>query len=229
MKNTPDPTYHRDREKQFFEHARALLEDDRLRLDTTRGIRPIGTLMPAISEGEPGVERGEKVKRLMLELGVADRSLQGKMPVGERLEVALRQKNFWMFKKKVGELVVACVSPTRALVKGESPAPLTAAVVNGFLSQRQTSSGGLDVPATIVLMSTAGYSAEARDLATRNNGRTVILIEPNDAGGWQVSGPPSASDLIDLLDPEQEESKRHRVHEYLETNKFDLQRRDRFG
>ena len=114
MKSSLDPTFHRDREKQFVEHVRGLLGDDRLRLETRRGVRPITTLMPWISEGEPGIVRGEKVKRLMLELGVADRDLQSKMPVGERIEVTLRQRNFWMFKKAVGELVVATLSPTRA-------------------------------------------------------------------------------------------------------------------
>ena len=41
MKNTPDPTFHRDREKQFIEHVQGVLEGDRLRLDTTRGRRPV--------------------------------------------------------------------------------------------------------------------------------------------------------------------------------------------
>ena len=58
MKNSPDPTFHRDREKQFVDHVRGLLDDDRLRLDTRRGVRPITTLMPSVTEGERGVERG---------------------------------------------------------------------------------------------------------------------------------------------------------------------------
>ena len=222
MKTSVDPTFHRDREKQFIEHVRNLLDDDRLRPDTTRGRRPITTLMPSITEGEVGVVRGEKVKRLMLELGVTDRSLQSRMPVGERIEVTLRQRNFWMFKKTVGELVTACISPTRELLKGETPKPLSAAEVNAFLSQVKRSSGGPDVPATVVLMSTSGFAPEARDLASHAGSRTLVVVEPNDAGGWNVSGPSDAPDLTELFDPEQEESKRHRVHEYLEENKFDL-------
>ena len=222
MKKSLDPTFHRDRERQFIEHVRNLLGDDRLRLGTRRGVHPITTLMPSITEGEPGVVRGEKVKRLMLELGVADRELQSRMPVGERLEVALRQRNFWMFKKTVGDLVVACVSPTRALLKGETPEPLTAAEVNALIGQFKRGSGGPDVPATVVLMSTSGFAPGARDLATATPSRILVLAAPNDAGGWTMSGPRGAAELTNLFDPEQEASKRQRVREYLEANQFDM-------
>lgn len=222
MKNSPDPTFHRDREKQFVDHVRGLLDDDRLRLDTRRGVRPITTLMPSVTEGERGVERGEKVKRLMLELGVADRQLQSKMPVGERIEINLRQRNFWMFKKIVGGFIVLCISPTRALLTGQTPAPLGAAEVNALLSQLKQSAGGPDLPTTIALMSTSGFTPEAQELVSQIASQTLLMAEPNDAGGWSVSGPSDAKDLTELLDPEQAESKRHRVREYLDENKFDL-------
>src|SRR6266404_4861524 len=107
MKDSPDPTFHRDREKQFFEHARHLLDDERLRIDTKAGRRPVTSGFTYKSEGEKGVERGERAKRLMMELGVADRELQHKLPVGERLDVTLKMRNFWMLKKTVGELTIA--------------------------------------------------------------------------------------------------------------------------
>ena len=94
-------------------------------------------MMPVVKVGEPGVERGEKNKRLMMELGVTDRELQANLPVGERIEVTLRQRNFWMFKKTVGELVVVCLSPLREILKGETPKPLGTAEVNAFLGANQ--------------------------------------------------------------------------------------------
>src|SRR5438093_930611 len=102
MTESSDPTFHRDREKQFFEHARNLLGDERLRIDTKTGRRPLTACFSYKTEGERGVERGERVKRMMMELGVADRELQGKLPVGERLDVTLKVRNFWMLKKTVG-------------------------------------------------------------------------------------------------------------------------------
>ena len=222
MKISSDPTFHRDCEKQFIDHARGLLDDARLRLDTNRGVKPITTLMPSITEGEPGVERGEKVKRLMLELGVTDRQLQSKMPVGERIEVNLRQRNFWMFKKTVGQFIVASLSPTKSLLIGQTPAPVSAAEVNALLAQFKQSSGAPDVPATVALMSTSGFTPEAKEIVSQTDGRTLVLAEPNEAGGWNLTAPSDSKDLSDLLDPEQAESKRHRVREYLDENKFDL-------
>src|SRR5438045_8318543 len=135
MKPSLDHTFHRDRERQFIEHVRNVLEEYRLRIDTTRGRRALGTLIPYIAQGEPGVERGEKVKRLMLEMGMADRELQAQMPVGERITVTLRQRNFWMIKKQVGRLQVLCLSPAKQLLAGETPQPLDVAAVNQSLGE----------------------------------------------------------------------------------------------
>src|SRR5258706_1091883 len=141
MKTSLDPTFHRDRERQFIDHVRNVLDDDRLRLDTTRGRRPLSTLMAYVAQGEPGVERGEKVKRLMLEMGIADRELQAQMPVGERITVTLRQRNFWMIKKQVGRLQVLCLSPAKELLAGETPQPLDVAAVNQSLGAFSTLGG----------------------------------------------------------------------------------------
>ena len=45
MKNSLDPTLHRQSEKQFMAHVEALLEDSRLRLDTLRGHRAVTNLL----------------------------------------------------------------------------------------------------------------------------------------------------------------------------------------
>jgi len=126
MKASSDPSFHRDSERKFIEHVREVLADDRLRLDTTAGRRSIKTTFVSVREGDPHAERGERVKRLMMELGVADRELQQKLPVGERIDVTLKMRNFWMFKKTVGELMVASVSPTRELIRGDAARPMDA-------------------------------------------------------------------------------------------------------
>ena len=63
---------------------------------------------------------------------------------------------------------------------------------------------------------------EAHELAERRADRTVILAEPNDAGGWTVTGPVETKALSDLFDPEGESEKRERVRELIEENKVDL-------
>jgi hypothetical protein len=216
MKNSPDPTVHRQREQHLIQHVERLLNDDRLRLDTTRGNRAVTTLLRDVAKGDNALE----LKRLMSDLGVPDRDLQARMPVGESLEVTLSQTSWWVMKKAVGRLRVLCVAPTRALLKGEAPAPLTTGEIQKLLAALPPSLGG--VPTTVVLMSTSGFTLEAHEVADRRPDRTVILVEPNDAGGWTAIAPPQNKSLGDLFDPEGEEQKRTRLREFVEANKAEL-------
>jgi hypothetical protein len=216
MKNSPDPSVHRQRERQLIEHVERLLNDDRVRVDTTRGNRSITALLRDVNRSDRAVE----LKRLMSDLNVPDRELQNRMPVGESLEVTLSQTSWWLFKKVVGRMRVVCVSPAKALLKGESPAPLSTSDVQKVLASLPPSLGG--VPTTVVLMSSSGFTLEAHEVADRRPERTVILVEPNDAGGWTAVGPVQTKAIAELFDPEAEEQKRRRVREFLDANKVEL-------
>lgn len=216
MKNSPDPTFHRQREQQLIGHVERLLNDDRLRLDTTRGNRAITTLLRDVARSDRGVE----LKRLMSDLGVPDRELQARMPLGESLEVTLSQTSWWVLKKVVGRMRVVCVSPAKSLLKGEAPTPIGTPELQKMIAALPPSLGG--VPTTVVLMSTSGFTIEAHEVADRRPDRTIILIEPNDAGGWTVIAPPQTKALADLFDPEAEEQKRNRLREYVDANKVEL-------
>ena len=50
----------------------------------------------------------------------------------------------------------------------------------------------------------------------------MILVEPNGAGGWTVTGPPEAKSITDLFDPEGEAEKRQRARQAIEEAKLDL-------
>jgi hypothetical protein len=216
MKNSSDPTVHRQREQQLIHHVERLLNDDRLRVDTTRGNRAVTTLLRDVARSDRAVE----LKRMMSDLGVPDRELQARMPVGESLEVTLSQTSWWVLKKVVGRLRIVCVSSAKSLLKGEAPAPVATSELQKILAALPPSLGG--VPTTVVLMSTSGFTIEAHEVADRRPDRTVILVEPNDAGGWTVVSPPQTRALADLFDPEAEEQKRDRLREYVEANKAEL-------
>jgi hypothetical protein len=216
MKNSPDPSLHRQREQQLMQHVERLLSDDRLRLDTTRGNRAVTSLLRDVSRSDRAVD----LKRLMSELNVPDRELQNRMPVGESLEVTLSQTSWWVLRKVVGRLRVLSVSPTRALLKGESPQPVSTPELQKLLAGLPPSLG--NVPTTVVIVSTSGFTLEAHEVADRRPDRTVILAEPNDAGGWTVVGPAQTKALADLFDPEGDELKRKRVREFIEQNRVEL-------
>jgi hypothetical protein len=211
-----DPAVHRQREQQLIQHVERLLQDDRLRIDTTLGRRPITAFIRDVSRTDRAVD----VKRMMSEMSIPDRELQARMPVGEAVEVTLSQKRLWVLRQVVGRLRVVCVSPTRALLRGDDPQPMTPTEVNKFLASLPPALGG--APTTIVLLSTSGFTMEAHELAERRADRTVILVEPNGAGGWTITGPVETKALSDLFDPEGDTEKRQRVREIIEENKVDL-------
>jgi hypothetical protein len=72
------------------------------------------------------------------------------------------------------------------------------------------------VPTTVILLSTSGFTIESHELAERRADRTLVLVEPNDAGGWNVYGPAETQALVDLLDPEADQEKRSRVRSAIE-------------
>src|SRR5687767_9556788 len=209
MTISPDPTLHRHREQRLVEHVQRLLEDERLRVDTSKGAKSVVGLVRDVARFDAGVE----LKRMMSDMGLPDRELQSRMPIGEGLEVTLSQKKWAVLRTVIGRLRVVCTSPTKQLLRGEPPAPMDVGALNKLLASQPPSLGG--VPQTILVMSTSGFTIDAHEVADRRADRTVILIEPNEAGGWTVTGPTVMKSLTDLLDPEKEEEKRNRVRDHI--------------
>ena len=217
MRNSPDPLLHRQREQTFVEHVERLLSDDRLRVDTVNGRRPVASLRRDVRKDDHEVE----LKRLMAEVGVPDRVLQAQMPLGRELTVTLSRPTFLLFNKTVGRMKVVCVSPQRDLLDGKVPSPLTPQELKTVLSQRLEEQNDA-VPSTVVLLSTSGFTLEARELVERGAERTLILVEPNEAGGWTVTGPAELRALVDLFDPEVDDEKRKRIRQEIERSRADL-------
>jgi hypothetical protein len=216
MTSSPDPAQHRQREQRLVDHVQRLLEDERLRVDTTAGAKSVVTLVRDVARFDSGVE----LKRLMSDMGLPDRELQNRMPVGEGLEVTLSQKKWFVLRSVVGRLRVICTSPTKQLLKGETPEPMEIGDLNKLLGSQPPSLGG--VPSTLVVLSTSGFTLDAHEVVDRRADRTVILVEPNDAGGWNVHGPTQMKALTDLLDPERDEEKRQRVLSHIKENQHEL-------
>ncbi|HWP39792.1 MAG TPA: hypothetical protein VNL70_02615 [Tepidisphaeraceae bacterium] len=215
MRNSPDPSVHQAREQQFMAHVEQLLSDSRLIVDTTAGRRAVPNLFPQATRSD----RGTDLKRLMSELNLPDRQLQSRMPVGQSMQVTLRARKWWILSRVVGRIQVQCVSPTRALLLGETPKPLDLQETRRILNELPA--GGA-VPTTVVLLSTSGFEINAREAASRSAERTVILVEPNDAGGWSSYGPVQTKALVDLFDPELEQHKRQRVQQAIQAGTVEL-------
>ncbi|MGH7178488.1 MAG: hypothetical protein ACREJC_14005 [Tepidisphaeraceae bacterium] len=212
-RNSPEPAVHQARERAMIEHVLRLLDDPRLIVDTRRGRRPVTSLRRDVSRSDHGID----LKRLMSEMNRPDRALQDRLPVGEWVEVILSTIAWLMFKRAVGRLRVACVSPTRQLIAGDDPRPMTSAEVEKAVRAMPPVAGG--VPTTIVLISTSGFALDAHEQAERTSDRTLILVEPNDAGGWTAHGPAETRAVVELFDPEADAQKRERIRDEIEAAK----------
>jgi len=214
--SSTDPLDHRHLEQQMVQHVERLLSDERLRIDTTLGRRPVPSFMTKVERADRAVD----LKRLMSEMNVPDRELQAKMPIGQSLDVALTRKRLIFFTQTVGRLRLVCVSPTRALIAGEAPKPMGTPELQKVLSSFSPPTPG--APTTVLVVSTGGFTLEAHEVAERRTDRTVILAEANDAGGWTITGPPETKALTDLFDPEADDEKRSRLREQIEEGKANL-------
>ena len=132
-----------------------------------------------------------------------------------------------IFEKTFAHVRFQSVPPTLPLIRGEVVEPLTDRDVRAALASLPppiSQDSRKKVPTTIVLCSSAGFTKEAQLLADRLSERTLILVEPNDAGGWNVHGTPETRAVLDLIDPEAAEGKRKRIRDAIAASEFELGR-----
>jgi hypothetical protein len=212
-----DSSRHRQLEEDFILHVERLLADPRVRLDTTRGRRPIVGFHRIVNKSDRSID----LRRLMSEMGKPDRDLESRMPHGKVVDVTMAERRFFFFRSPVGRLRAVCASPTRLLLSGQAARPLDGGDVARILAEQPPPLA--NVPSTMVLLSTSGFTIDAREAAERRADRTVLLVEPNGAGGWAVHGPPATAALSDLFDPESELDKRDRIRQQIDAVKTDLE------
>jgi hypothetical protein len=156
----------------------------------------------------------------MMELNKPDAELQRALPPGEVLDVALGGRTLLFFPTKLGHLRVAALPPVRELIEGVPPAPVTTTELKRRLRDLPPISG--NAPVTTVLVSTAGFTPEARALVYRDKQGAQLLAEPDGAGGWMITAPKGLEDLAATLNPEAEPDKRRRVRDSLAEKQLDL-------
>ncbi len=205
MRNAPDASWHSAREHEMVEHVQRLLGSRRFVVDTTLGQRPVTAMKVMVKAGD----RSDELKRLMSQHR-PDRALESAMPVGRTLEAVFSVNKWWIFQKVIGRLLVVIAPPTRELVHGETPHPMTSGEARRVLASVPPPLPG--VPTTVILGSTSGFAPECHELAERTSERTIILVEPNESGGWSVHGSTEIQGVLELLDPEDESTKEKRVH-----------------
>ena len=213
-------------ERRVVDHILGLLDDRRLVLPTTFGPRAVTTLQRDVDRWD----RGGELKPLLIELNRPDYELQDRLPLGRGFDLRLSRQVLLAFNQTVGHLRVASLPPTRALASGEPPRAMGAQEVREAVSSLPPIKGkggaggsGSTGPMTLILFAGAGFTREARETARAFvDGPPTVLIEPNAAGGFDVTGPAGAGPLMELLDPEGEADRRRRARAAIEARRIDL-------
>ena len=71
MKSSTDPFEHRQAERRFIEHVDRVIDDERLRVETSKGRKPVTSFQRTVKRNDKSVD----VKRLMIDMRVYDRGL----------------------------------------------------------------------------------------------------------------------------------------------------------
>lgn len=213
--SSSDPAWHQAREREFIAHAQALLVDPQFVLDTASGRRSVAGLSQPATVTDKAVD----LRRRMTSVR-PDRNLEARMPTGQRLDANVAVNKMMIFQKVIASFRVACFSPIDDLLEGNEPSPMSLGEARRALQEIPPPLPG--VPATIVIVSTSGFDPEAHELADRTSERTIILAEPNAAGGWSIHGPQEMKGVLDLMDPEPVSLKQKRVRVVIEALQDEL-------
>jgi hypothetical protein len=211
-----DPAVHQQHERHMLAHVEKLLQDGRLKLETVDGKKNIAAMNANVNRIDKGVE----LKRIMAEMGKPSRELESQMPSGKFLDVTFSKTRWWVLKSNQARFTFVSQSPIRALLAGESPAPMNLAELKRITGEIPPPIG--KVPWTIVVTSTSGFTQDAKDYVRSGIKYTTILASPNETGGWTVTAAKYAQPLAALFDPEVELAKRGRIRDEIDASQVEL-------
>ncbi len=208
MRNTPDASWHQAREQEIISHIERMLDVPKFVIDTAVGRKNTASIKRTAKSHDKSVD----LKRQMSQIR-PDRELETQMPVGRVFEATFAVNKWIIFQRIIARLMVAVIPPTKELLKDETPEPMSVGETRRQLSALPPSLPG--VPTTVVLVSTSGFVPDARELAERTSERTIILVEPNESGGWSIHAPTEMSGIKHLFDPEPEPTKSRRIEQVI--------------
>ncbi len=225
MSDTQAARKQRESERRVVSHVTGLLSDRAFVVPTTLGPKPAMAFSPIVVRWN----QAAAVKQSLVAADRPDFELQDAMPIGEGLDASLGRQVLLAFRQPVAHVRFASMPPWDDLARGREPVPMGSDDVRRRVGQlpppgdSKTPSDQFGGPMTLILFSGSGFTEEARQVARSFvDGPPTILIEPNDAGGFTLTGPAAAGRLIAMLDPEAPAERQARVAAALDKRKIDL-------
>jgi hypothetical protein len=167
----------------------------------------------------------DRLRSLMAQNRKSDRRLLSDLPRNRRTVVQAFRRSWWLLgKQRVGVAIASVLSPMEWHVQhsdSESAGPPIGS--RELLDHVRSLQLDGRVPHVIGVCSPTGFTPEARQARSELAHVTVVLVEPDTHGGWEVSGADDLDSRVrELFDPENVAGKKRRVLQLLEASSADL-------
>ena len=182
-----------------------------------------GTLLRGSTWQHAQHDEGDRLRGLMAESGNYDRELLKSIPSNRRIAVHGYQRRLFFWKQRTGVAIASVLAPLSHYAQsspGDAP-PIGLGELNDHVRRLVVES---KVPHVIGVCSPTGFTEEARAASLSTGDVTVVLVEPNEEGGWRTTGSGEDVDprLLKIFDPEGAKQKVGRVRDTIEARSADL-------
>ncbi len=166
---------------------------------------------------------GDTLRALMAAERIFDRERLKHMPANRRVCMHGYERRWWFGKRKTGVAIAATLVPLKPLI-GSPDGPAPPVELGDLVDHVRKLVTDPKVPHVIGVCCPSGVADEVRNAKLDLPNVTLVVIEPKDEGGWQISAPDD--DLPEwvaaMFDPEDADEKVARVRLEIERRSADL-------
>lgn len=165
----------------------------------------------------------DSLKAMMASHRRYDREALKTLPANRRVAIHGYERSWLFWRKKTGVAIASVLTPLEhhaSGADGEAP-PIS---LGELISHIRQLTEGKRVSHVIGVCSPSGFTDEARDANISMPNATVVLVEPDEHGGWRTTSGGEGMDpaILQLFDPEDAQEKVDRVRELVKNRSADL-------
>jgi len=168
-------------------------------------------------------DESDRLRALLASNRIYDRERLKSLPANRRIVLHGFERRFILGKRRTGVAIASVLSPMSHYASSpDSEAP---PIDLGELADHVNKlAGDKRVPHVIGVCSTSGFTEAALNARLDMPNLTVVLIEPDECGGWRTKAASDSADprVLKIFDPEGTNEKIDRVRRVIEEHSADL-------
>lgn len=168
-------------------------------------------------------DEGDRLRALMAEHRNYDRALLKRLPSNRRVVLQGFDRRLFFWRRRTGVAVGSVLSPLVHYASGaDGDAPPVG--LGELIDHARDLVSDKKVPHVIGICSPSGFTEEARNARVDVPNATIVLIEPDEKGGWRTTAAGDDVDprLLKIFDPEGPKQKLQRVRHLIDDSSADL-------